>query len=253
MNKVMRWLKTAMLVNVFLVLVGCSSPVKVDEQTENNANALAQAAFNYGQYAKAEAQFLKLLELSPDNLNYQLMLGRTQFRLDKKETAIANLRRVSSADSPVAAEASMYLGRYLLAGSRVAEAVAVYQSGLGKADNDTIKSQLHNGMGVALLDSDRKRAYQALEFAIELSPDNPHFRSNLALSYLHENDIAKAREIFVPLLSYQQLPTQVELNFALLLLAEKKEDQARALLSRHLPPSQVERDLAILRTRLTEA
>jgi hypothetical protein len=52
------------------------------------------------------------------------------------------------------------------------------------------------------------------------------------------------------LLAYQQLPQQVELNFALLLLAEGNEDQARALLARHLPASEVERDLSLLNARL---
>ncbi|WP_104400219.1 tetratricopeptide repeat protein [Vibrio penaeicida] len=233
-----------------LMLLGCATPQKVKKQTENNEKVLAEASFNYGQFAKAEEQYLRLLSASPDKLEYQLMLARSQYNQDKKEAAIAKLKHVTLAEDPMAAQASMYLGRYLLAAARVPEAIAVYELGVSKANNSRIKAQLHNGLGIALLEFDLERARSELTQAVALAPDNPHYRSNLALSYLQDNQLAKARQTFEPLLAYQQLPIQVELNFALLLLAEGNEDQARALLTRHLPASEVERDLSILKGRL---
>ncbi|HDZ9391258.1 TPA: tetratricopeptide repeat protein [Vibrio cholerae] len=233
------------------LLVGCSGTAnKAAQHTESNARALAEASFNYGQYAQAESQYLKLLASAPDNLNYQLMLGRSQYHQDKKETAMAKLRHVTLAEDPIAADAAVYLGRYLLAAGRTAESVAVYQLGLPKARQNSVKAQLHNGLGVALLETNLEKARQELQQAITLAPDSPYFRSNLALSYLHDGQIKTAREVFTPLLAYRELPIQVELNFALLLLAENQQDQARALLSRHMPASEVERDLATLRARL---
>jgi len=216
------------LIFVSSLLVGCATPGKVKKQTESNNRVLAEAAFNYAQYDKAEAQYLALLELSPENLHYQMMLGRSQYHQDKKQTAIAKLRYVCASDDAIAAE----------------------QLGVSKAKDTHVKAQLHNGLGVALLANHPKQARSELEHAILLSPDEPYFRSNLAVSYLHNNQVKKAREVFSPLLAYQQLPLQVELNFALLLLAEGNENEARALLSRHLPASEVERDIEILISRL---
>ncbi len=232
------------------ILAGCSTASKVNEHKESNGQALAEAAFNYGQFDKAEAQYRQLLTIAPDNLEYQLMLARSEFRQDKKQSAIGRLYKITAADDPVAAQASIYLGRYLLKEARIDEAKEVYQSALAKANNDEIKAQLYNGAGVTLLELWPEKAKSALEQAMQLAPDNPFYRSNLALSYLHENNVTKAREVFTPLLSYQQLPQQVELNFALLLLAEGKIEQARALLSRYLPASEVERDLRILEKRI---
>ena len=244
-------IKWLLLVALSPLLLGCATAEKVKKQTEDNTEALAEAAFNYGQYGKAEEQYLKLIELSPDNLTYQMMLARSQYRQDKKETAMAKLRYVCANPEPISAQACMFLGRYLLSNGRVTEATEAYKLGLPKTDDPQVEAQLHNGLGIALLDSDAQRARTALQQAILLSPDNPHFRSNLAISYLHDNQVDKARTTFSPLLAYQQLPQQVELNFALLLLAEGNEDQARALLARHLPASEVERDLSILNARLT--
>ncbi|MCF7364204.1 MULTISPECIES: tetratricopeptide repeat protein [Vibrio] len=238
------------LIFVSSLLVGCATPGKVKKQTESNNRVLAEAAFNYAQYDKAEAQYLALLELSPENLHYQMMLGRSQYHQDKKQTAIAKLRYVCASDDAIAAESCVYLGRFLLTEGRESEAVAAYQLGVSKAKDTHVKAQLHNGLGVALLANHPKQARSELEHAILLSPDEPYFRSNLAVSYLHNNQVKKAREVFSPLLAYQQLPLQVELNFALLLLAEGNENEARALLSRHLPASEVERDIEILISRL---
>lgn len=243
-------IKWLLLVCLSPLIFGCATASKVKKQTEDNTQALAEAAFNYGQYGKAEQQYLKLLELSPDNLKYQMMLARSQYRQDKKETAMAKLRYVCAHPEAISAQACMYLGRYLLSNGRVTEATEAYRLGLPKADEPQVEAQLHNGLGIALLDSDAQQARTALQQAIMLSPDNPHFRSNLAISYLHDNQVEKARTTFSPLLAYQQLPQQVELNFALLLLAEGNEDQARALLARHLPASEVERDLSLLNARL---
>ncbi len=250
-----RFVRMCTLACISSLLIGCATPSKVKKQTESNTKALAEAAFNYGQYDKAEAQYFALLESSPDNLQYQMMLGRSQYHQDKKETAIAKLRYVCASDNAISAESCVYLGRFLLNEGRVPEAVAVYQLGVSKAEhsylpNSYVQAQLHNGLGVALLATQPAQARTELERAILLSPDEPFFRSNLAVSYLHQDQVAKAREVFSPLLAYQQLPLQVELNFALLLLAEGNENDARALLARHLPASEVERDIAILSSRI---
>ncbi|WP_070968893.1 tetratricopeptide repeat protein [Vibrio sonorensis] len=235
------------------VLIGCASQQKVNAHTENNEKVLAEAAFNYGQFAKAEEQYLRLLAQSPNKLEYQLMLARSQYNQDKKEAAIAKLQHVVLSDDPVAAQASMYLGRYLLSADRVEESITVYELGLSKAILKQTKAQIHNGLGIALLASNLPKARRELSQAVQLAPDNPHYRSNLALSFLQDNKLKQAREAFQPLLSYQHLPVQVELNFALLLLAEGNENQARALLARHLPASEVERDLTLLKDRLSNS
>ncbi len=250
MRTVNRWRSVIVLLLCQAVL-GCATQAKVNKQTESNTKSLAEAAFNYGQFAKAEEQYFKLSELSPDNLSYQTMLARSQYNQDKKQSAISKLEYVCSTEGDPGAEACVYLGRYLLNGNKVNKAIATYQQGLIQAQDSQLRAQLYNGLGIALLEQDQTQAKQMLQQAMDLAPDNPFFRSNLAISYLHNNQLAEANKVFEPLLSYKQLPQQVELNFALLLLANKKQDQARALLSRHLPASEVERDLAILNNRLS--
>ncbi len=250
MRTVNRWRSVIVLLLCQAVL-GCATQAKVNKHNEANTKSLAEAAFNYGQFAKAEEQYLKLSALSPENLSYKTMVARSQYSQDKKQSAMSKLEHVCRAEGDQSAEACVYLGRYLLNDNQVNKAIATYQQGITQAQDSQLQAQLYNGLGIALLEQDQTQAQQMIQQAMALAPDNPFYRSNLAISYLHDNQLVKANEIFDPLLSYKQLPQQVELNFALLLLANNQQDQARALLSRHLPASEVERDLTLLNQRLS--
>ncbi|PKG40195.1 pilus assembly protein TadD [Psychromonas sp. Urea-02u-13] len=239
-----------------LLLSGCASTEQKNEQysIDNNAS-LAQAAFDYAQYDKATVLYRTLIKSAPKRPEFQVMLARSLYQQDKKKAAQKILHSLLAQGEST--DAALYLGKYLLRDSRVKEATTVYQQGLNIASSQIIAADklaaLHNGLGVAWLSEDQfEKGKMAFVEAMLLNPDDPSYRSNLALCWLLSGDTKQARDVFTPLLSYQKLPAQVEMNFALLLLAEGKEQQARKVLSRYLSSSQIDQDINQLKAGLVQ-
>ncbi|MDO6708214.1 tetratricopeptide repeat protein [Photobacterium sp. 1_MG-2023] len=241
-----------------LALSACSSHAdKVAANTQTNAMVVAQTAFDSHQYAKAETLFRQLVDQAataaqPLPEQALLMLARSQFQQDKKQAARNTLQQLLDMRGSKAAEAADYLGKFSLDDGKTDQAQAAYRQGLALDGlTGAEEARLLNGLGVSLLNQNSyAQGREAFERAVVLAPDEASYRSNLALGWLMDGQITKARTVFAPLLHYQQLPPRVEMNYALLLLAEGQEQQARLILSRYLSPTQVDHDIRQLADRL---
>lgn len=219
-----------------LLLAGCSSHGDASAQSQSNGMAVAKAAFDSAQYEKAE----------------RLYLARTRYQQDKKQAARDGLQQMLDRAGKQAPEAANYLGKFLLDDGRTEQAATAYRQGLALPELTPLaRARLSNGLGVASLRQGAFAKGRALfEAAVTAAPDEPDYRGNLALGWLMEGNRVAARQAFEPLLHYQSLPPQVEMNYALLLLAEGNEPQARLILLRFLSASQLEHDIRLLKAQL---
>ncbi len=235
-----------------LLLAGCSSYGDASAQSQSNGMAVAKAAFDSAQYEKAERLYLALLSSDASLEEAQLMLARTRYQQDKKQAARDGLQQLLDRAGKQAPEAANYLGKFLLDDGRTEEAATAYRQGLALPELTPLaRARLSNGLGVASLRQGAFAKGRALfEAAVAAAPDEPDYRGNLALGWLMEGNRVAARQAFEPLLHYQSLPPLVEMNYALLLLAEGNEPQARLILSRFLSASQLEHDIRLLKAQL---
>ncbi|MBD1556167.1 pilus assembly protein TadD [Vibrio sp. S9_S30] len=242
-----------LLLGIMVVLLTACTSTRdhAEEKKSHNYQAMAEAAFNYSQYDRAEHFYVLLTEEQPDDAHYQVMLARSLYLQDKKQAAIARLQKM--AYERASSEAALYLGKYHLKGGDYVEGEKAYRSGLsnlGEQSKPSIEGALHNGLGAALVSQRQfKEGVGHFEKATQIEPDNATYRSNLSLAWLTNGETEKAREVFTPLLSYKNLSPRVEMNFALILLAENREEEARNILARHMTKNQVDKDIAKLKRR----
>ncbi|WP_304622554.1 tetratricopeptide repeat protein [Photobacterium sp. WH24] len=252
-----------------LALSACSRHADtVSAKAQTNAMVVAQTAFDSHQYVKAETLYRKMLDTSaPSGERGQqnpratpffqqalLMLARSQYQQDKKQAARDTLQQLLEMQGELAPEAAYYLGKFSLDDGRVERAQAAYHQGLAlQGLTATQEAKLRNGLGVVLLNQNSYvQGRAAFSRAVTLAPDDAYYRANLALGWLMDGEVRAAREVFAPLLHYQQLPPRVEMNYALLLLAEGQEQQARLILSRFMSPTQVDHDIRRLSARFEQ-
>lgn len=146
-----------------------------------SAAAAGIAALGKNKFEAAEAAFLKLLKLSPDNINALVNLGMTEYRLGRQDQAKKYLFRAVRV-KPDAALAWIVLGiidtdQDDLEGATAAFAQAVYLS--------PKNAQAHNYFAVAL---SKRGWYSAaedeLQRAVTLNPTFAEAHFNLALTYM---------------------------------------------------------------------
>ncbi|MCE2596748.1 tetratricopeptide repeat protein [Motilimonas cestriensis] len=236
-----------------LLLAGCSQTANNNavKEVENNL-AMAQAAFDYAQFDRALSLLEKTIEQQPDHQMARLMLARTLYQLDQKQAAQKQLRRLLDSEGSEAAQAAYYLGQFQLKADDSASAIKTYSQGLQWATPQSgLIGQLHNGLAVAQLNQQAfDVAVEHFNLALASDPDSATFRSNLALCWLMQGDLERAKSTFSPLLNYQQLSQRVEMNWALLLLAQGKEQQAKHILAKYLTREQLQHDLVQLKAGL---
>ena len=249
----MKRLIYSLWVIVILLVGGCAQTNRSAELSRKDTLVIAQAAFDAQQYQKAKVLFEQVLQEDPSLGDAALMLARVEYQLDQKQAAKNRLQFLIDDQNKQTPEAAYYLGKFLLDDGDNSNALKVYRNGLlyGPLTLDQ-QALLHNGYGVALMgERDFNLAQQQFIAAIHLAPDVADYRANLALAWLMQGKLTQARKEFSPLLSYKNLPPHVEMNYALLLLAENNDIEAKIILSRYLSPAQVENDMFHLKSQLT--
>ncbi|MGA3171194.1 MAG: tetratricopeptide repeat protein [Chthoniobacteraceae bacterium] len=151
------------------------------------AEAAAEAgieALSKGKIDAAETAFLKLLDLSPDNVSALVNLGLIEFRLGRQDESQMYLKRAIQL-KPDAGLAWMILGVIANNEGDLIAATADLAQAVYLAPQNP---QAHNYFAVVL---SKRGWYSAaedeLQKAIELSPDFAEAHFNLALVYLQRN------------------------------------------------------------------
>lgn len=249
----MKQIISSLWIIMILLVGGCAQTERSAALSRQDTLVIAKAAFDAQQYQKAKVLFEQVLQQDPSVGDAALMLARTEYQLDQKQAAKTRLQSLIDERNSQTPHAAYYLGKFLLDDGDNHTALQVYRNGL-LYQPLTLNQQalLHNGYGVALMgNSDFLLAQQQFIAAIQAAPDVADYRANLALAWLMQGKLTQARQEFTPLLSYKNLPPHVEMNYALLLLAENNDLEAKVILSRHLSPSQVENDIYHLKSQLT--
>ncbi len=211
---------------------------------------LAQAAYDYGQIDSAKEKLKTVLSRDPNHGEARLMSARIDLKQDRPKAARQTLIALLEEGGTQSAMASQLLGKLALDENDPTAALTLVDQGLYFEPESAI---LHNLKAVSL-DSlgDFEKARLHYIKALEIEPDNKSFQSNLALSFLLDNQIDKADETLKPLLSANRVPEYVQRNYALILLAQGKEEQASELLAISMSTENVKHDIEMLKSQLAK-
>jgi Flp pilus assembly protein TadD len=159
--------------------------------------SLARCFYTQGEYHKAEALYLQVLQIKPDHLKAEANLGLTYDAENLPEKAEAALRTaVSWAAKQTSDEwPFLNLGIFLLDRDRSAEAISFLSKATALAPKN---ATCHEKLGRALeLSGKLSDGLKELEAAVQLDPNNPNIHFELGHAYRAEGNLEKARAEFV--------------------------------------------------------
>ena len=171
-----------------------SAPQRSREQFLDNTPDVRVDAFeNYMRGLIAASQpeqirhFKEALRLSSDYGPALLQLGKTYYAARDYSSAVASLKQVSKRD-PSALEASFFLGMaaYYAADFSRAEAAFTFLSTRLPA------SEIYNNLGVVSSRLGRRAALDHFRKAVEIDPQEPDYRFNLAVNLYRHDDLPGA-------------------------------------------------------------
>ena len=137
----------------------------------------------------------------------------------RDEEAIWTLKRVNR-DYPDFAPAYCALAECHMRGNRNSEAVAILNTGLEKAGEDPV---LINNLGIcAMMKNEYETALQHFTRAAALAPGNVRYRANMAAA------LGRTGRYDEALTLYKQVLPQVDAHYNVAVLAEGRNDKARA-------------------------
>ena len=142
-------------------------------------------------WSGAETEYQTTIQLSPDNL-----AGYAQFQsaMGRHRQALELIKRLTERYPQIGYYRINAAWRYLNA-RRYDEAIAQAQLARGHADSDTVIGWAKLGQG------DVAAALQALERALQNSPDNPVARSSFAVALVRHGELERGRDELTKLLA----------------------------------------------------
>ncbi|WNG52657.1 tetratricopeptide repeat protein [Archangium minus] len=200
-------------------------PSKKDDRARE-LFAEAVAAFDAGDYAKAEKGFREVLEKAPQSLNSQFNLGviaERQGRLEDAQAAYEKVRFLEPGHVPTL----LNLGRLYRMQEKYAEAIALYEAGL-KAPGREYDASLLNNLTVAYrLAGQHEKAEATARRVLARKPDDAEAYKNLALVYYDQGKFRLAELVLANARKLDEKDPGIYNNLGMIYL--KLEDRARAL------------------------
>ena len=158
--------------------------------------SLGRCYYTQGDYRKAEASYLHVLEIKPDHLKTKENLGLTYEAENQPEKAEATLRIAAAwaAKQPSDEWPFLNLGSVLVDHDHPAEAVPVLQNAVKIAPKS---APSHEKLGRALEGSGHAvEGAKELEIAVQLDPTNSAMHFELGRAYRKAGEPEKARAEF---------------------------------------------------------
>jgi tetratricopeptide (TPR) repeat protein len=188
--------------------------------------AQAVAAFDAGDYEKAEKGFREVLEKAPQSLNAQFNLGviaERQGRLADAQAAYEKVRFLDTAHVPTL----LNLGRLYRVQEKYAEAIALYEAGL-KAPGREHEASLLNNLTVAYrLAGQHDKAEISARRVLARHPEDAEAYKNLALVYYDQGKFRLAELVLANARKLSDKDPGIYNNLGMIYL--KLDDRARAL------------------------
>ena len=190
--------------------------------------------YSSGEYDAALIAFRRALEKEPNNVYALYGLGRTQLRLLQFSAAIENLKKAIALDSNFApayvALAEAYTDRFIYAQDKKSAAPYLDQALMVLDDAQRVDPNYYptyNQRGLVYqYKGDLKKAEAAFKKALELEPNDPTVRYNLAQVYLSEGKLDEALEMLKQGVTLDPSSAQLQLLYGKVLAV--KGDLANA-------------------------
>jgi tetratricopeptide (TPR) repeat protein len=199
-------------------------PKKERDVRETFAEAVA--AFDAGDYAKAEEGFREVARKAPQSLNAQFNLGiiaERQGRFADAQAAYEKVRFLEPGHVPTL----LNLGRLYRVQEKYAEAIALYEAGL-KVQGREHEASLLNNLTVAYrLAGKHERAEATARRVLARHPDDSEAYKNLALVYYEQGKYRLAELVLANARKLDEKDPGIYNNLGMIYL--KLEDRARAL------------------------
>ncbi|MFL5352538.1 tetratricopeptide repeat protein [Archangium sp.] len=200
-------------------------PNRKDEQ----ARALfveAVAAYEAGDYAKAEQGFRAVLEKAPQSLNAQFNLGVIAERQGRPADAQAAYEKVRFLE-PGHVPTLLNLGRLYRVQERYADAIALYETGLKSPGHEHEASLLNNLTVAYRLAGKHELAEATARRVLARHPDDAEAYKNLALVYYDQGRYRLAELVLANARKLDEKDPGIYNNLGMIYL--KLEDRGRAL------------------------
>ncbi len=220
--------------------------------------ALADSLFKTEKYEQASSVLQKALSVFPDNMDLKMLMARSLFANNDKPEAIELLKTVIS-DHPDKMTPRLVLINYHEQKGQEAQAEKALQDlrqdfpeqavsyvvsarhALKRKDLDQAKNYLDQGLNNGVTDSEiyrllgliahyKKHSSEAIKWlkkAVSVDSDNRKNYMLLADYYIFLKEFAKAREIYEQMIDRWPKLKPVKTQLAKLLLAERKDAQAK--------------------------
>ncbi|WP_043433785.1 tetratricopeptide repeat protein [Cystobacter fuscus] len=188
--------------------------------------AEAVAAFDAGDYARAEEGFQEVLHRAPQSLNAQFNLGviaERQGRLADAQAAYEKVRFLDAGHVPTL----LNLGRLYRMQGKFAEAISLYEAGLKTPGRDTEPALLNNLSVAYRLAGKLPQAEATSRRVLSRHPDDAEAYKNLALVYYEQGRYRLAETVLVNARKLAEKDPGISNNLGMVYL--KLEDRPRAL------------------------
>jgi tetratricopeptide (TPR) repeat protein len=201
-------------------------PSNAKEREARERFAEAVAAFDAGDYARAEEGFRKVLELAPQSLNSQFNLGyiaERQGRLADAQAAYEKVRFLEPGHVPTL----LNLGRLYRLQEKYAEAISLYEEGLKVRGREHDASLLNNLTVAYRLAGKHEQAEATARRVLARHPDDAEAYKNLALVYYDQGKYRLAELVLANARKLDEKDPGIYNNLGMIYL--KLDDRARAL------------------------
>ena len=235
------WISLLTLALALFAAAWAQSEQAQPEQKEPSVKAyllVGDVYYSSGEYDAAMIAFRRALEKEPNNVYALYGLGRTQLKMHQFTSAIENLTRAIAIDGSYAplyvALAQAYTDRYLYAEDKAAAEKFLDQALLILDDAKRVDSNYHpiyNQRGLIYqYRGELDKAEAAFKQALELAPDDPVVRYNLAQVYLSQGKLDEALDMLAQGVALDPSSAQLQLLYGKVLAVKGRLDEAEAAL-----------------------
>jgi type IV pilus assembly protein PilF len=224
--------KKSCIINIlllFFVLAGCSGLDRKSEETAKEGEIHLQMGINYlhdENWERAHFELTKAVRMIPKNPDVHFALGTVNLLRGDIELAIAEFTRTIELDRSYA-DAYNNLGSAYLELERWDQAIEASSKALEQVQYETPEKALTIMGWAHYRKGDPARAVDLLGRALEISPHNPDAGNKLAMIYLEQGRIEKAKTILVDLVERIPSFANARLNLGIVYYKEKDVLAAR--------------------------
>lgn len=238
---------TALLLGLsILILAGCAGTDAISRAEHPGSSSeaedlrLGDSALNAGSIQMAASLYEKILQSHPDSLDATLGLGDVAYRSGDMERARLIYLQAEHL-APDRIEPKIGLARVEIRKRHLDEAISIYRKALAiQPDNQTAAA----GLGTALdLQGNHGAAQAVYRQALLVHPEAQSVRIDLGLSLVLAKQVRDGADVLLDVANLPDAPAEARQDLALAFGVIGNTEAAKKILSRDLPPADVNDNL----------